>query len=234
MNKTILAGIVIIPLILSNSTIKADTFAINDSNIIKHEVYSANLKQQKTVDEMKDQFLKDELIRQASVDFDKYNVTSLSYVTYKELVEVLKHTKNGDGLIPYADYFIEAEKEYRINAFFLCAIAAQESGWGDKPAGDGTNLTGYAVYTSYSNGKTFEDGVRSNILETARLIADDYTSPKGKYNIDLGYEGKSVEEINQNYCLQEDQKTPKMSWSKSVSKIATGFNNTYHELFGQV
>ena len=43
----------------------------------------------------------------------------------KELCAALKY-----DLVPYAGYFIEAEQKHGVNAAFLAAIAAQESGWG--------------------------------------------------------------------------------------------------------
>lgn len=173
-----------------------------------------------------------ELERQASVGFNDMDVTRLSNMKAYELENVLYSVTSWSGLAPYASYFIEAEEMYNVNALFICAIAAQESGWGKYPAGDGTNLTGYAVYTSTSNGTTFEGGIRHNILETARLIAEDYVSPTGEYRtVWEGYnEGKSIYEINSKYCLKQDRKTTDMNWSSSIGKIAEDLSSQYHEI----
>lgn len=173
-----------------------------------------------------------ELERQASVGFNDMDVTRLSNMKAYELENVLYSVTNWSGLAPYASYFIEAENTYGINALFICAIAAQESGWGKYPAGDGTNLTGYAVYSSTSNGTTFEGGIRHNILETARLIAQDYVSPTGIYRtVWEGYSnGKSIYEINSKYCLKEDRKTTNMDWSSSIFKIMNMLSSKYHEI----
>lgn len=172
-----------------------------------------------------------EIARRESVTFDAYDVTHKSYVTEQELKEVLLNVNGGDGLAPYASYFVEAEKLYGINAFFITAIAAQESGWGKKAAGNGTNLTGYAVYTRHHTGKTFEGGVRENILATAKLIAEDYANPEGRYYTKWdGYTGKSIFEINQKYCLLQDQKTVDNRWSQALNKIGNNLNNTYHNI----
>lgn len=171
-----------------------------------------------------------ELARRESVTFDPYDVTQLSYVTEQELRQVLSLVNGGDGLMPYSSYFVEAEKTYGINAFFITAIAAQESGWGQKAAGNGTNLTGYAVYTRHHSGKTFKGGVRENILATTKLIAEEYVNPKGRYYTKWNnYSGKSIFEINQKYCLLQDQKTVDNRWSKALNKIGANLNKTYHE-----
>jgi beta-N-acetylglucosaminidase len=182
-------------------------------------------------EERKIQELKLELARRESVTFDPYDVKKLSYVTTEELKEVLRNTNGGDGLLPYASYFVEAEKTYGINAFFITAIAAQESGWGQKAAGNGTNLTGYAVYTRHHSGKTFKGGVRENILATTELIAENYVNPEGRYHTKWdNYTGRSIFEINQKYCLLQDQKTVDNRWSQALNKIGTGFKNTYHNI----
>lgn len=173
-----------------------------------------------------------ELERQASVGFNDMDVTRLSNMKAYELEKVLYSVSSWSGLAPYAYYFIEAEEMYNINALFICAIAAQESGWGKHPAGDGTNLTGYAVYSSTSNGTTFEGGIRHNILETARLIAEDYVPSTGIYNTKWeGYNnGKSIYEINSKYCLKEDRKTTDMGWSANIYKIMNMLASQYHEI----
>lgn len=172
-----------------------------------------------------------ELARRESVTFNAYDVTQKSYVTEQELKEVLYKTKGGDGLVPYASYFVEAEELYGLNAFFITAIAAQESGWGKKAAGNGTNLTGYAVYTRHHTGTTFKGGVRENILATAQLIANEYVNPEGRsYTKWDDYTGRSVFEINQKYCLLQDQKTVDNRWSQALNKIGNSLNKTYHEI----
>lgn len=172
-----------------------------------------------------------ELARRESVTFNAYDVTHKSYITEQELKEVLLNVNGGDGLAPYASYFVEAEELYGINAFFITAIAAQESGWGKKAAGNGTNLTGYAVYTRHHTGTTFEGGIRQNILATAKLIAEDYANPEGRYYTKWdGYTGKSIFEINQKYCLLQDQKTVDNRWSQALNKIGNNLNDTYHNI----
>lgn len=206
---------------------------LTEQVIEEHEAkLEAEEKAKKEEEARKAEELRLELKRQASVGFNDMDVTRLSNMKAYELEKILYSVEEWNELAQYAYYFIEAEEMYGINAFFICAIAAQESGWGKYPAGDGTNLTGYAVYTSTSNGTTFEGGIRHNILETARLIAEDYVSPKGRYRtVWEGYnEGKSIYEINTKYCLKQDRKTTNMDWSASICKIMKMLSSKYKEL----
>lgn len=187
------------------------------------------LAKKRAEEERKAEEAKLELARRESVTFDAYDITQKSYVTEHELRQVLALTNGGDGLINYSSYFVEAEETYGINAFLMTALAAQESGWGKKAAGNGTNLTGYAVYTRHHTGKTFSGGVRENILATAKLLAEEYVNPEGRYYTKWdNYSGRSVYEINQRYCLLQDQKTVDNRWSKALAKIGNDLNNTYH------
>lgn len=167
---------------------------------------------------------KTELLRMEVVNVNFDNLTELSYINEKELKDVLKIVKGGEGLASYASYFVEAERKYKVNAIFLTALAAQESGWGKYPAGNGTNITGYAVYNSYSEGTTFKDGVRENILETARLLSEDYLSKDG-----INFNGTSIEAVNKKYCLKQDMKTIDYNWSKKIRSIGNDIKDTYHE-----
>lgn len=173
-----------------------------------------------------------ELARKDNVQFNTMDVTQKSGLTASELESILYNVTNGSGLAPYASYFIEAEEMYSINALFLCGLAAEESGWGRYAGGNGTNITGYAVYTSSHSGKTFEGGIRDNILSTAELLATHYTSPNGKYKtVWDGYnDGKSIYEVNQRYCFMQDQKTVDNNWARKISSIAKNLEKTYHSV----
>ena len=57
-----------------------------------------------------------------AADFD---VTAPCEMSTEELSAVLKY-----NLKPYAEAFLNAEADYDINACFLAAVAAHESGWG--------------------------------------------------------------------------------------------------------
>lgn len=165
-----------------------------------------------------------EEVRKSSVTFNPNNLLEVSGIHAYELENVLLNTSEGHNMVDYAKYFVEAEQIYGVNALFLCAIAAQESGWARYAAGNGTNLTGYAVYNSTSEGKTFEGGIRENILETGRLLKEHYLTEGGAH-----YNGIDIRSVNIRYCLDKNYNVD-YNWSESISSIASMLNDIYHSI----
>ena len=88
-------------------------------------------------------------------------------------------------LILLAPEFIAAEEKYGVNAVFLAAVAALESGWG-KSCFRRNNIFGWS-------GKSF-DSKEECIDFVASKIAEHYLSVEGKY-----YNGKTVAGVNTCY-----------------------------------
>ena len=85
-----------------------------------------------------------------AVDFD---VTAPCGLSTEELEAVLKYE-----LKEYAGEFLQAEEEYGINACFIAAVAAHESGWGQSDlAKNKNNLFGWKGRNGY---KEFESPER--------------------------------------------------------------------------
>jgi beta-N-acetylglucosaminidase len=132
--------------------------------------------------------------------WDAQNVTSASNVSEVGLGIALKDT----GLEGLESAFIKAEATYGINAIFLTSLVAQESGWGNSSrAKRQNNLSGYAVYSDSSAGKTFSSKTES-ILVTAELLRENYVN-EGLY---------SISSINNKYSADED-------WDKGIHSIAS-------------
>ena len=85
-------------------------------------------------------------------------------------------------LFYFAEDFFAAEEKYGVNALFLCAVAALESGWG-KYCFRPNNIFGWS-------GKDFENKAEC-IDFVASKIAEHYLSESGKY-----YNGKTVSGVN--------------------------------------
>ena len=85
-------------------------------------------------------------------------------------------------LSAFSEDFIAAEEKYGVNAVFLCAVAALESGWGRycfRP----NNIFGWS-------GKDFS--TKEECIDfVASKIAEHYLSENGKY-----YNGKTVSGVN--------------------------------------
>lgn len=140
------------------------------------------------------------------VKFDDWNLHVPSNGTIRKLEKGLK----GTGLEGLGEWYLKAEQTYGVNAIFLMALTAQESGWGNSNrAKTQNNLSGYAVYSSSSKGTTFSSKEES-IMATAKLIAEEYINSEGAY-----YNGTSVADVNIKYCPDDGG-----YWSRSIIKIA--------------
>ena len=103
-----------------------------------------------------------------------------SGLTAEELRSGLKK-----DLVDLAEDFIAAEEKYGINAVFLAALAAFESGWGRHCFRE-NNLFGWG-------GKSFE--TKSECVDfVASKLAEHYLSEDGKY-----YHGMNLYGVNRSY-----------------------------------
>lgn len=141
-----------------------------------------------------------------NLSFDENDLTKPSNSTHNKLKKALK----GTGLSGLEDAYLDAEKEYGLNAIFLVALTAEESFWGNSyRAKYQNNLSGYCVYSDSSEGTNFDTKTES-ILQTAKLIKEDYLSNNGKY-----FKGKTIYEVNENYCPVNGY-----NWSNNIIEIA--------------
>lgn len=140
------------------------------------------------------------------VSFNQSNLKSRSGVDAQRLNKVLEDT----GLAGLGSTYVDAERLYGVNAIFLTALTAQESGWGNSNrAKTQNNLSGYAVYSDSSAGKTFSSKSTS-IYATAKLLSNDYLNPNGKY-----YRGGNIFEVNSVYCPNDGY-----DWANKITSIA--------------
>ena len=119
-------------------------------------------------------------------------------LTEEELAGRLK------GLAAYAGNFLEAEEDYGINACFLAAVAAAESGWGRSAmARNKNNIFGF--------GRKNFGSVEEGIDYVAWFLRKNYINENGKY-----YKGTSVADIGKTYCPDEGE------WAALVTGIMEG------------
>lgn len=105
------------------------------------------------------------------------DLTLPSGISEKELANGLK-----GELKELAGDFVAAEEKYGVNAVFLAAVAALESGWG-KSCFRANNIFGWS-------GKSF--GSKEECVDfVASKIAEHYLSENGKY-----FHGKTVSGVN--------------------------------------
>ena len=138
--------------------------------------------------------------------FNAYDLTELSNANVARLNDMIKDSK----LKGLGASYKQAEEEYGVNAIFLIALTAQESGWGtSRRAIEDNNLSGFEVYTPQSRGAIFNTKHES-IMTTGKLLGEEYLSKGGQY-----YKGKDIYTVNETYCPVEGHK-----WANNIVNIA--------------
>jgi hypothetical protein len=101
-------------------------------------------------------------------------------------------------MVPLAPYFIDAQEKYGIDAVFLAAVAAEESGWGQYQFRR-NNIFGFE--------RCDFDSLPGCIDYAADWIKTQYLTPDGLY-----YNGESVTAINIRY-------NGRATWEENVKSI---------------
>ena len=145
---------------------------------------------------------------------DSNDLRVLSDIKVEELSMLLKDT----DLQPLAQDYIDAQDMYQVNALFLAALTANESGWGTSwLAQNKNNLSGYAAYPGQEENARYFNSKRESIMETAKLISEHYLNPEGKY-----HNGFALEDVNVMYCQFKDG-SANYSWSSQIKTIMSKF-----------
>lgn len=114
------------------------------------------------------------------------------------------------NLKQYAWAFLEAEKEYNINAVFLSAVAALESGWGRSTlAINKNNFFGWRGSNGWASFNSPYDG----IMHVAKTLRKNYLTPGGSC-----FNGYEVEDIAICYC-------PGGGWAGQIRNIMAMIKN---------
>ena len=134
----------------------------------------------------------------------------ISYIADKPLLtpcglskEALQNALKG-RLKELAGVFLEAEEKTGVNALFLAAVAALESGWGEsKAAREKNNLFGWTGQNGYQQFESRKDC----ILTVAQRLRELYLTPGGRY-----FHGYTVEAVNRCYNGRPE-------WEKAVTDL---------------
>lgn len=117
--------------------------------------------------------------------------------------EALQNALKG-RLKELAGVFLEAEEKTGVNALFLAAVAALESGWGEsKAAREKNNLFGWTGQNGYQQFESRKDC----ILTVAQRLRELYLTPGGRY-----FHGYTVEAVNRCYNGRPE-------WEKAVTDL---------------
>lgn len=126
----------------------------------------------------------DEVVEPQDISLN-FNILKPSGYTSEELMSALS-SENHKEMIPYIYAFINAEKEYGINAFYLMCKLGLESGWGRYTSGN-NNIAGW----TNNNGsyKDF-DSVEDCIMHVASNLSTTYITKVGT----------RLEDVCKRYC----------------------------------
>ena len=134
--------------------------------------------------------------------FNPYNLLEVSNVTREQMYTILE----GTALQTLSNGYVYMEEVYGINALFLVAISAYESGWGrSELAMTHNNLGG--LKANDGSWAYFNDWFEC-LSYKADLLYHQYLSVDGAY-----YNGTSTWSINARYC-EEDY------WADNINAIA--------------
>ncbi|WP_245983240.1 N-acetylglucosaminidase [Ammoniphilus oxalaticus] len=121
----------------------------------------------------------------------------------------------GTGLEGLGKAFVEAENDYEVNAYYLIAHAAWESGWGNsKISREKNNLFGFMAYDNspYQSAKHFKTKAEG-IDVVAKFISQNYLQESGRY-----YHGPTLKGMNVRYASDGN-------WNRGIAKVIRSLVN---------
>ncbi len=159
--------------------------------------------------------------RKKHVCFNSYDIGIPSGITYEEMAKVLKSSHYAN-VLKFSNAFVDAEKQYKVNAFALAAISGAESGWNEsRRANNGNNnITGMDVKSDSSKGTVYASKYDC-IMDLARQLRTYYLTPGACY-----YSGVSTSKVNKYYSADS-------KWYKTIDKIGDELVFEYDRLYRQ-
>lgn len=149
----------------------------------------------------------DFIIRIKKSNVVEFDLTQPSGLT----VEIANKLLEGTLLKGLGKFFIEAEKKYGVNAYYLIAHAALESGWGTSPlAKNKNNIFGFTAYDRNPSGARGFKSKAECIDVVAKYISENYLKENGEH-----YNGPNLKGMNIKYASDKE-------WSTKIEDIMLG------------
>lgn len=210
----------------TNSVIKSEEDKIIENEVVKNDISEedtniSNINSYDS-DQNNEEIIKEEIeeIIERDVTYSRNNMKVVSDITKDELEKVFLTYRGANTMSHLAQAFVDAEREYGVNAFAMAGIVALESGFAtSRRAVEDNNLTGYEVYSDDSEGRLFKSQYES-IMQTAKHLSNNYLKEGGLY-----YNGLSVDAVQMSYCPDKSN-----NWHNKVDMLASGFLRTYKEI----
>lgn len=144
----------------------------------------------------------------------KMDLTTVSGLTAEKADQVLE----GTGLADLGKDFVEAEEEYGVNAVYLMAHAAWESGWGTSNISKlKNNLYGFQAYdNSPAKSATKFNSKGECIKAVAKYVSEHYLNENGDH-----YNGPHLKGMNIKYATDKN-------WAEGISEVMISLVNKQH------
>lgn len=127
----------------------------------------------------------------------------------------------GTGLEGLGGDFVNAESVHKVNAVYLMAHAAWESGWGtSKIAKTKNNLFGFAAYDNSPGKSAIKFETKGEcIMAVAKYISENYLEEQGEH-----YNGSTLKGMNIKYASDDN-------WAEGISSVMISLANKTNDLF---
>jgi beta-N-acetylglucosaminidase len=120
-----------------------------------------------------------------------------------------------NGLLAYAQTFVDVARSLNINPYYIAAHAAWESGWGTSPLFlTKNNPFGYGAYDSSPQSAYAFNSVPDAIWYVMGQVKQNYLTPGGKY-----YHGSTLRGMNVMYASDPN-------WGNGILSIMNSLRRT--------
>lgn len=140
----------------------------------------------------------DRVERNLKISYDM-DLRTKSNLTESDLEKAFKNT----GMVGLGKYFVQAEKEYGVNALYLASLGAHESAWGTSDfAKERNNLFGWQSYDSNLNATKYFETKGDGVLVVAKSLSKNYLTEGGCY-----FNGYTMKDVSKKYASDKEHST---------------------------
>lgn len=140
----------------------------------------------------------DRIERNLKISYDM-DLRTKSNLTESDLEKAFKNT----GMAGLGKYFVQAEKEYGVNALYLASLGAHESAWGTSDfAKERNNLFGWQSYDSNLNATKYFENKGDGVLVVAKSLSKNYLTEGGCY-----FNGYTMKDVSKKYASDKEHST---------------------------
>ena len=190
-NLVLLAGFMLLPNIHIEEAVEVA------AEVTQEEVVEESSVKSKEVVTSRGGF-NDRIERNLKISYDM-DLRTKSNLTESDLEKAFKNT----GMAGLGKYFVQAEKEYGVNALYLASLGAHESAWGTSDfAKERNNLFGWQSYDSNLNATKYFETKGDGVLVVAKSLSKNYLTEGGCY-----FNGYTMKDVSKKYASDKEHST---------------------------